>query len=162
MAIRQVDSTDEAMRLAIEAEAEGRPPRYCVMCRYRKFASDGEIDGRICNECQERILSTPVDGFSARCTACGVIRRLDDFSPDKRKRNGRASQCKRCRSAANATGQSRPRPKRDNRAKEKECARCGERLRIAEFNAKTTAADGLQSYCRTCQSAARNVSSRSN
>lgn len=91
-----------------------------------------------------------------KCTKCGEVKSLDDFSPHSRGLYGRQSRCKVC----NATGEKARVSSRKNRkitprerhpAQLKRCPVCEKMKPLSDFAASRSQASGCQSHCKVCQ-----------
>jgi hypothetical protein len=88
----------------------GRPrtgeEKQCRICEKAFYAAawqlrdiernQGAYCSRACKYEALRLDTRPPEGFKW-CTKCGQLKRLDDFSPDKRTKDQRQSQCKDCK-----------------------------------------------------------------
>ena len=90
------------------------------------------------------------------CTKCGVDKVLDEFSADKKKRDGKTSHCKACVSEfrkhkRNGTLPS-PTVKEDKMERiSKCCTKCGVDKGMDEYFTDKTRGDGKVSQCKTCR-----------
>lgn len=68
--------------------------RHCTVCKQdkplRDFRSYAKKRRTECRECEKTI---------QRCTECGALKLLEDFSPSKQKANGKSSHCLLCSNA---------------------------------------------------------------
>lgn len=107
--------------------------------------------------------------LTKRCTKCREVKPLEEFSPDKRARDGRQSRCRVCRAkrAREAAWAKRGIPASDwsllhqeaearaarrNSAPDgfKACTRCHEAKPLEEFSPDKDSRDGRKSRCRVC------------
>lgn len=74
-----------------------RPPLARGWCatHYQRWRTTGDPGGA-------ELLRTPgdPDATEKRCTKCGEVKKIDDFYPDKRTRDGRGSHCRPCADSA--------------------------------------------------------------
>jgi len=111
--------------------------------------------------------------LSKRCTKCGEVRPLEAFSPNKRGRGGRYSQCRVCHAKRNREArwkkqgvppQDWPRLHARHALNEnmrqlnaifggKWCPDCEQHLPREYFHRNSSSADGLRGHCKACESA---------
>ena len=89
---------------------------------------------------------------SKRCTLCGEIKPVSEFSRDKRHRNGLTSWCRVCINARHVEHRRSLEP-REPTTEPKRCAKCGEIKPASEFYRSLTASDGRKSWCKACHNA---------
>jgi hypothetical protein len=83
-----------------------------------------------------------------RCRECGIVKPVDDFSPEPRNRDGRQGRCKACR---NVLREQWVRPEGYVEPVEKACSRCGEVKPIGEFTVNHSyLLGGREARCRSC------------
>lgn len=85
-----------------------------------------------------------------QCRACGKIKALDRFSPDKRATGGVRGTCKPC--TAHRAKWRRANPGRAVAA-EKACSSCERVLPADQFTPDAATSTGLGSHCRDCREA---------
>jgi hypothetical protein len=85
-----------------------------------------------------------------RCRECGVVKSVDDFTPEPRNRDGRQGRCKACNNACRKPASS---PEGYVPPAEKACTRCGLTQPLAAFSSCKYKWDGRQSVCRRCDRA---------
>ena len=101
------------------------------------------------------------------CRDCGVEKPLDQFHPHPQLRDGRHNYCIEChrrpnreryyrRKGGDLLDNRRTRPLESDGYRT--CPDCGERKRASEFAARQRTADGLHTYCKTCNNARAYVS----
>lgn len=107
--------------------------------------------------------------LTKRCTKCGEVKPLEEFSPRKDRRNGRQSRCRVCKARHDrerywekqgVPPEEWPRLHQEAEARAarrnsipagfKACSRCGEAKPLEEFPPHPDARDGRQSYCHAC------------
>lgn len=131
--------------------------------------------------------TTPTDTpTEKRCTGCGEVKTLDEFSRHRRERDGRQARCKACQRAYFAERRKDPTYREGDRAHQAErrasnmartdeqvaadtarlrpdglkvCRTCERSLALEEFYVKRREPDGRQPICRAC-SADRNAAHR--
>jgi hypothetical protein len=95
-----------------------------------------------------------------QCTVCGDVKPLDEFPSDRQKRTGKSPHCLGC-NASRALAASLVYASRTDKqiaadrarlrtSGRKRCPRCRRELAFDAFAVCRRAADGLQSWCRTC------------
>lgn len=87
------------------------------------------------------------------CTGCGSTKPLEDFSPSKLGRNGRAPACKICNNsnARSRRGALRMAGGNERSPADRQCGACHEMKTASEFNRDRAQPSGLQWSCRACQ-----------
>lgn len=111
--------------------------------------------------------------LTKRCTKCGEVKALEEFSPRKDRRGGRRSQCRVCRAKhereARWVKKGIPESEwpllhreadRQQRMRElaarhglKYCSGCNMCLGRGFFNRRSATADGRRAFCKACDSA---------
>ena len=89
-----------------------------------------------------------------QCTACKLVKSLDEFYASKHQAGGHRYECKACAKvkAVATRAQRVQRPTPDLPA-EKHCPRCHETLPASAFSVDLGNASGLRAYCKRCSSA---------
>ena len=76
-----------------------------------------------------------------RCSSCQRSQTKDNFSHDRRTKDGLQSQCKQCRADSR---------RRRYKPAKRTCLRCRRRKRPTEFHRHSGREDGLTQLCKAC------------
>jgi Recombination endonuclease VII len=96
------------------------------------------------------------------CRDCQASLPLDEFPPNKKTRDGRASYCRPCTAVRHRTSRDRKRGAPPSRVHEplpvgqrdaKWCAACQQQKPLTAFGRNRSRPDGLTSYCQPCHNA---------
>ena len=94
--------------------------------------------------------------LSKVCTKCNQIKLLSEYNKDKSKSIGFRNNCKLCECIAKKQYQDNNRQinanKIYNEIDVKQCARCEQSKPLTDYQKNITTVDGLQSYCKSCES----------
>ena len=96
--------------------------------------------------------TTVVTRSEKRCPKCDTTKAITEFNRNTGKADGRQAICKACQAEAHAERSAELVPEVPD---SKRCAHCDETKPAEEFNRNRRSKDGLQSYCRPCQSERR-------
>lgn len=87
------------------------------------------------------------------CTKCKTEKPLTDFGNKKAAKDGKKSQCKSCRNAANRERKEAERNRPKVTVESKTCNTCGETYPASEFPVNNGNRDGLFGDCKVCKNA---------
>lgn len=82
------------------------------------------------------------------CHKCQTEKNVDEFSIQRRNKDGRQSKCKKCEQRYYA--EKSKKNNNDVSVEEKECSVCGKTKPASDFNKRRYSPDGLQPLCRSC------------
>ena len=135
------------------------------------------------NKTKEEVLEERHDILTKRCTKCGRLLPVENFSLHKTNLDGRQSVCKECQKELYKAWDERRKAKKAKESEDvrdfkewqetqsnkvikeepmettntttKTCPRCGRELPFEAFGKHARTRDGLQPYCKECRSQAR-------
>src|SRR6266478_10085011 len=89
------------------------------------------------------------------CATCGIVRDITAFSKDKYRKDGISNRCKECDSAKFKVWAIKEKEyfRLTSEIFEKQCSGCKKFKPSKSFNKDKSRVDGLQRYCKVCQSA---------
>lgn len=91
-----------------------------------------------CNRPKENLVNS-----KKKCTKCGTEKNASEFYKDKTKRDGLASQCKKCK-VGHPIKEVLPEGM-------KRCSKCKKIKSTNEFHKQKSHKDGLRSFCKECK-----------
>jgi hypothetical protein len=91
---------------------------------------------------------------SKECKHCDIRKKLEDFTPDKRRSDGTGGTCKICRNKHLRDVYKNLSPIVVVKVAEKECTKCHKTRPAKDFNASRVSTSGLQPWCCDCRATA--------
>jgi ribosomal protein L32 len=86
-----------------------------------------------------------------KCSKCGEVKILDEFSKDAKSKDGKQRRCKSCRKEYYAQQKAILQRGDYKVITEKKCSKCGEVKPADEFHKNLNSKDGKDSQCKSCR-----------
>lgn len=98
-----------------------------------------------------------IDGLRKQCSACGVVKPLEEFSPQKNGKGGRTAKCRECKRLIDREHSKRTGKLKGQKEKicydgaSKVCTLCNLRHPLDEFYLNSRGRGGRSAHCKKCQ-----------